>query len=129
MYLVSKNDIAEYLKNVKKSIECGKYRIDTNIRRQNNIKLYTDYVIDEKMSKEILLSLSVEDFSEIRDNEHVGREYEKLYIFERKVKLIRRFGKREKLVPLYIKMLLKENGLVIIISFHEEMYPLKHPYK
>ena len=40
-----------------------------------------DYVIDEAKAKEIILSLTVMNFSVIMQNEHKGFEYEKLYLF------------------------------------------------
>jgi len=129
LHKVNRSEIAQYLKNALESIKNDNYRIDLNIHRQKNINLYTDYIIDEQLSKKILLSLEVSDFTEKLDNDHVGREYEKLYVFEKKVKLVERFGSGEKLVPLYIKMRQRDDGLVIVISFHEEMYPQQHPFQ
>ncbi len=40
------------------------YRLDRNARRQDNINLFLDYVIDEAKAKEIILSLTAMDFSE-----------------------------------------------------------------
>ena len=91
--------------------------------------MYTKYVIDEKLSKDILLSLQPEDFSEVVNNEHIGYEYERLYIFGKKVLLIERFGEAEKDVSLYIKFNKMEDAFVIVISFHEEEYPLHYPFR
>lgn len=96
-------DINKYLEEVHKSVREGNYRIDTNSKRQDNRELYTKYIIDEELSKRILLSLKPEDFSEIVNNEHAGYEYERLYIFGKEVKLLERFGEAEKKVSLYIK--------------------------
>lgn len=77
----------------------------------------------------ILLSLEVADFSEKRQNEHVGYEDEWLYIFGKAVPLIERFGSGERSVPLYIKFHKLENQFVIVISFHKQKYPLSYPFK
>lgn len=47
--------------------------------------MFLDYIIDEAKAKDIILSLTVMDFSEIRQNEHKGFEHEKLYVFGKDV--------------------------------------------
>jgi hypothetical protein len=126
---VTINDIEVYLSEVKNAIRCGKYRIAINSHRQNNADLFIDYVIDEAKAKEILLSLSAMDFSEILQNEHIGFEYEKLYVFGKDVELLERMGNDVKTVSLYIKFNKLENCYVIVISFHEQKYPLKYYFK
>ena len=88
-----------------------------------------DYVIDEAKAKEIILSLTAMDFSEILQNEHKGYEYEKLYVFGKDVTLLERNGTEEKIVSLYIKFNKLENCFVIIISFHEQKYPLTYYFR
>jgi hypothetical protein len=91
--------------------------------------LFIDYVVDEGKAKEILLSLSAMDFSEILQNEHIGFEYEKLYVFGKDVQLLERMGNAVKTVSLYIKFNKLENCYVIVISFHKQRYPLKYYFK
>ena len=67
---ITKQNIEKYLSEVKDAVKKNKYRIDRNEKREDNISLFLDYVIDEVRAKEILLSLSVTDFSEILQNEH-----------------------------------------------------------
>lgn len=122
-------DIEQYLSEVKKAVAGNRYRIDRNTRRQANINLFLEYVIDEARAKEIIMSLTVIDFSEILQNEHKGFEHEKLYVFGKDVTLLERTGKEEKTVPLYIKFNKLENCFVIIISFHEQKYPLVYYFK
>ena len=62
---------------------------------------FLDYVIDETKAKEIILSLTVMDFSEILQNEHKGFEHEKLYVFGKDVTLLERNGTEEKTVSVY----------------------------
>lgn len=54
---VNKIDIEQYLSEVKEAVENDRYRLDRNARRQNNINLFLDYVIDEAKAKEIILGL------------------------------------------------------------------------
>ena len=105
------------------------YRLDRNARRQDNINLFLDYVIDEAKAKEIILSLTVIDFSEILQNEHRGYEHEKLYVFGKDVTLLERNGTEEKTVSLYIKFNKLENCFVMIISFHEQKHPLTYYFR
>ena len=71
-------DIEQYLSDVKDAVENNRYRIARNSKRQDNIDLFLDYVIDEAKAKEILPSLAPIDFSGILQNVHKGYEYERL---------------------------------------------------
>ncbi|MBR2779549.1 MAG: type II toxin-antitoxin system MqsR family toxin [Firmicutes bacterium] len=126
---IDKKDIEQYLFEVKEAVEKDNYRLDRNTRRQDNINLFLDYVIDEEKAKEIILNLTVMDFSEILHNEHKGFEHEKLYVFGKDVTLLERRGTEEKTVSLYIKFNKLENCFVIVISFHEQKYPLTYYFK
>lgn len=127
--VITKNDIEIYLTEVKDAISKNRYRIDRNSRRQDNIDLFFDYVVDETMAKDILLGLTATDFSEIRRNEHKGFEHELLYIFGKDVNLQERFSNKSKTVSLYIKFNKLDNCFVIVVSFHEQRYPLKYYFK
>ena len=124
---IDQKDIEQYLSEVKGAVEKDNYRLDRNAKRQDNINLFLDYVIDESKAKEIILSLTATDFSEILQNEHKGYEYEKLYVFGKDVNLLERNGTEEK--TLYIKFNKLENCFVIVISFHEQKYPLTYYFR
>lgn len=47
----------------------------------------------------------------------------------KEVKLLQRFVAEEETVPLYIKFNKLENQLVIVISFHKQVYPLTYAFK
>ena len=126
---IDQKDIEQYLSEVKDAVEMDNYRIDRNARRQDNINLFLNYVIDEAKAKEIILNLTVMDFSEILQNEHSGYEHEKLYVFGKDVTLLERNGTEEKTVSLYIKFNKLENCFVIVISFHEQKYPLIYCFR
>ena len=126
---IDKKDIEQYLSEVKDAVKKDNYRLTRNTRRQDNINPFLDYVIDETKAKEIILSLTVMDFSEILQNEHQGFEHERLYVFGKDVVLLERNGMEEKIVSLYIKFNKLENCFVIVISFHEQKHPLTYYFK
>ncbi len=126
---IDRNEIEQYLSDVKEAINNDRYRLDRNTNRQDNIDLFLNYVIDEAKAKEILLSLTAMDFSSVVQNEHEGYEHEKLYIFGKEVNLLERIGMKEKNVPMYIKFNKLENSYVIVISFHEQQYPLVYCFR
>lgn len=126
---VKLHDIDAYLCKVKDAIKKDNYQIANNSRRKDNKKLFWDYTIDEKMAKEILLELTAYDFSEILKNEHRGYENEFLYVFGKDVRLLERFGSDEKLVHLYIKFNRLDDGYVVVMSLHEQKYPISYYFK
>ena len=126
---IGRKEIDCYLSEVKKAVKIGKYRLERNDRRQDNQDLFFNYVLDEQKVRKIILDLSVEDFSEVLQNKHKGYEYERLYVFGKDVTLLERFGSREKTVSLYIKFNKLENCFVIVVSFHEQRYPIKYYFK
>lgn len=126
---IEMKDIESYLSEVKEAVENDRYRLDRNTKRQDNINLFLDYIIDEAKAKDIILSLTPTDFSEILQNEHKGFEHEQLYVFGKDVVLLERNGTEEKTVSLYIKFNKLENRFVIIISFHEQKHPLTYYFK
>lgn len=95
----------------------------------NTDKKDIEQYLSEAKAKDILLNLTVMDFSEILQNEHRGFEREKLYVFGKDVVLLERNGTEEKRVSLYIKFNKLENCFVIVISFHEQKYPLTYYFK
>ena len=62
---IEMKDIEQYLSDVREAVENDRYRIDRNSRRQDNIRLFLDYVVNEAMAKDIILSLTAKDFSEV----------------------------------------------------------------
>lgn len=122
-------DIEQYLANVKEAVENDRYRLDRNARRQDNIDLFLDYVVDESKAKQIILNLTAMDFSMILQNEHKGYEHEKLYVFGKDVTLLERNGSEEKIVPLYIKFNMLDKCFVIVISFHEQKFPITYYFR
>lgn len=98
---IDKKDIEQYLSEVKKAVGKGSYRIDWNAKRQDNINLFLNYVIDEAKAKKIILSLTVMDFSDILKNEHKGFEHERLYVFGKDVILLEKWNKTKGSLSVY----------------------------
>ena len=126
---ITQNEIEVYLAEVKEAIQNNRYRIEKNSRRQDNIDLFVNYVIDETIAKDILLGLEAMDFSEILRNEHKGYEHELLYVFGKDVELLERMGNTSKTVSLYIKFNKMDSCYVIVVSLHEQRYPIKYYFK
>ena len=126
---IDKKDIEQYLFEVKNAVRNDRYRLDRNDKRQDNINLFLDYVIDEAKAKDIILSLTAMDFSGILQNEHKGFEHERLYVFGKDVILLERNGTEEKTVSLYIKFNKLDNCFVIVISFHEQKHPFTYYFR
>lgn len=123
---VTQEDVANYLEEVKTAVKEGRYQISP---RQKNQELYFDYIFHEGDEKEILLSLQVEDFSEVVQNNHEKYLEEMLYIFGKDVSLMPRFGQEVEMVSLYIKFNKLTNQYIIVISLHKQEYPLKYQFK
>lgn len=81
------------------------------------------------MAKDILMGLTATDFSERLQNEHEGYEDEMLYVFGKDVELLERMGNESKTVSLYIKFNKLDNCYVIVVSLHEQKYPIKYYFK
>ena len=126
---ITQNEIKVYLEEVKEAMQNNRYRIERHSRRQDNIDLFVNYVIDETIAKDILLGLEATDFSEILRNEHRGYEHELLYVFGKDVELLERMGNTSKTVSLYIKFNKMENCYMIVVSLHEQRYPIKYYFK
>lgn len=124
---ITKAEIAKYLREVKLAVRQNRYTISKN--RQKNNDLFITYVLSEEKAKKILLSLKITDFSERLQNHHPGYEHEQLYVFGKDVMLLQRFGNAATLVSLYIKFNKLKNCYVIVISFHEQEYPMQYYFK
>ena len=126
---LSVSDVENYLEAEKCAVKARRYRLDMNVKRPDNRKLFQTYSLTEEDAENIILDLNAMDFSDAVPNEHVGFEHETLYIFGKEVLLIERYGTAEKLVPLYIKFNKLDNEFVIVISFHEQRHPLTYYFK
>jgi len=126
---VTKKEIDEYLAEVKKAVTDGRYRIELNSNRQDNMDLFINYVINEADAHRILCELETEDFSEVVPNIHKGYEHELLYVFGKELILLERTGNSQKKITLYIKINKVDDGFVFVVSFHESKHPIVYYFK
>lgn len=126
---VTKSEVETYLEEVKSAVRNNRYRIEMNDFRQDNNNLFYKYVIGEAKVKNILLDLTSTDFSEIKHNSHIGYGHELLYVFGKDVLLLERFGHSVETVSLYIKLNKIADCFVIVVSFHEQKYPISYKFK
>ncbi|MBE5900186.1 MAG: hypothetical protein E7279_11430 [Lachnospiraceae bacterium] len=111
------------LSHLRQTLIKGKNGVDyTVIPRDKNKELRENFFIDDSRTKEILLSLTAEDYicSEESDNEDFPDDI--VHIFIKTEKLIQRFADSFVDVNLYIKFTWprQNNKKLLIISFHEE---------
>lgn len=123
---VTKSDVEAYLLDVFDAVNVGRYQISP---RSKNQSIYIDYVFTEADAKNVILSLTADDFSDAVQNDHPQHPEEILYIFGKDIKLLPRYGGAEELVSLYIKFNKLTNQYLIVISFHKQEYPLTYKFK
>jgi len=124
--------IEDWLKNLSE-IEDEHIYLEVNDNRKDNVALFNKYVFSESDAKEIVKNLTVDDFCKAVQNKKTGYEYETLYIFGKELDLFKRIEEESEEEPekvsLYIKINLIEGKCAIIISFHEQKYPLKYAFR
>lgn len=123
---ITRSEVENYLADVRTAVKEGRYQVSP---RDKNRELFIDYVFTEDKRKEVLLSLTADDFSDAVWNDHPQHPEEILYIFGKDIFLIPRFGKKEEKISLYIKFNKWSNSYLIVISFHKQEYPLKYKFK
>lgn len=123
---VTKSDVEQYLSDVFAAVNAGRYQISP---RKKNQDIYIDYLFTEEDAKNVILSLTVYDFSGAVQNDHPQHPEEILYIFGKDISLMPRFGGSEETVSLYIKFNKLTNQYVIVVSLHKQEYPLTYKFK
>lgn len=118
-------DIEEYLSIVRQAVREGRYEIERNENREENLKLSWQYMLPEEEIKKIIYSLTPLDFSEAVKNRKKRFANEILYVLGKNVNLIERDSGQEKEIELYIKFNKEIDNYVIVISFHEAKHPVK----
>lgn len=122
---VKRKEIEEFLQDAKRLISENHFNVSN---RDKNTSLLEKYIIDESGRKDILLSLTTDDFSkvEFNNNDSPNNEYQLIYFFGKTVCLIERFTGFEHDVDIYIKIRKKDlPSLIVVISFHEQEFPLE----
>lgn len=110
-------ELGATLEEFKKYILEGKYRI---LARDENYILFEDFCITEDERKQILLDLKLEEFKK-KDKSRNKKINGYVYIFNKRVQLLRRYLNEIVDVNLYIKISSYIDKNVIVISFHESL--------
>lgn len=128
-----KEEIAEYLKDVKKSMENNNYSLAIN--REKNKSFINSFSLNDNKIKDIILSLEVSDFSHKLLNDSTNPRYmnEILYVFGKQRSLLNPFSDKEdpyEIIEIYIKLnKVESEDNMFIISFHPSERALTYPFK
>ncbi len=111
----TKEEIEEYLENVKRNINSGNFIVQNTSKREKNRKFIEKYRLDSNKQRKMIISLQVQDFCYSVDN--YNDTSERLYIFCKEYELDN-WGTIEN-VEVYMKIVIKKNDFIVVISFHE----------
>ena len=128
----TREEVEVILNKIKDCINDNQYIISQNQNRAENVQFITEYRLDEKKRKEILLSIEVDDFCHLLNNTNPGYEHEVLYVFCPQRNLFDIFGEEE-FVDIYTKFNIIEYKIdkkrVVTISFHKRNKPIAYLFR
>lgn len=128
----TREEVQDILNKIKDCINDNQYIISQNQNRAENVQFITEYRLDEKKRKEILLSIEVDDFCHSLNNTNPGYEHEVLYVFCPQRNLFDIFGEEE-FVDIYTKFNIIEYKIdkkrVVTISFHKRNKPIAYLFR
>ena len=111
----TKQEIEEYLKIVKKSVNAGKFIVCTTEKNKKNREFIFEYGLTKNKQKQMLIKLEANDFCYSADNYNDPQE--RLYFFCREYELDN-WGTIEN-VEVYIKIARKQDDFIVVVSFHK----------
>jgi len=115
------------LDEMKKCVAEGSFVI---LPRDKNLAFIEDCNISTQEQTDILLALTIEDYSESEPSERVVGSY--VNKFGKQVELKKVLDKTAKPIDMYVKFEIVENSngnRTVFISFHEEEYKLSFPFR
>ena len=128
----TREEVEVILNKIKDCINDNQYIISQNQNRAENVQFITEYRLDEKKRKEILLSIEVDDFCHSLNNTNPGYEHEVLYVLCPQRNLFDIFGEEE-FVDIYTKFNIIEYKIdkkrVVTISFHKRNKPIDYLFR
>ena len=128
----TREEVEVILNKIKDCINDNQYIISQTQNRAENVQIITEYRLDEKKRKEILLSIEVDDFCHSLNNTNPGYEHEVLYVFCPQRNLFDIFGEEE-FVDIYTKFNIIEYKIdkkrVVTISFHKRNKPIAYLFR
>ena len=111
----TKEEIEEYLKIIKKSVNAGKFIVCTTEKNKKNREFIFEYGLTKNKQKQMLIKLEANDFCYSADNYNDPQE--RLYFFCREYELDN-WGTIEN-VEVYIKIARKQDDFIVVVSFHK----------
>ena len=127
-----KTKIEWIVRRIIDAVNHNRYTI-SKINRQKNEEFRAKHGINtEQRLKDILLQLTVDNFSCIAKNVNPGYEEEQLYIFGPQVQVYRAGEDTATDVIMYIKVSIIERNIddfIVVISFHEAEKVIRYAFK
>ena len=117
----TKEEIEEYLKSVKKSVNAGNFIVCSTQKNGKNRKFLLEYRLTKNKQKQMLIELEANDFCYSADNYNDPQE--RLYFFCREYELDN-WGTIEN-VEVYIKIARKKDDFIVVVSFHKPEKSIK----
>ena len=114
------------LEKMKECVEAGEFII---LQRDSNVDFITTYLITERMQRDILLNLALEDYCESEPSKKVPGSY--IHVFGTSPILTDSHGVSCS-VDMYIKFEIVEKPYgprTVFISFHEQLFPMTFPFR
>lgn len=111
----TKEEIDKYLDLVKSNINNDNFIVCTTAKNIKNNDFLLEFRLSQNKQKQMLLELETSDFCYSADN--YKNPQERLYIFCREY-VLDNWGKLEN-VEVYIKIVVKKNNYVVVVSFHK----------
>lgn len=127
----TKEEISAVLQKIQECVSSGKYSVEQNVNRAENIALIREYNLTSEKQRRILMQIEVEDFCHSLNNTKLGFEHEILYVFCPQVSLFN-LDDEEKQLDLYTKfniLELRSGSRAIVISFHERNKPIDYLFR
>lgn len=127
----TKEEISAVLQKIQECVSSGKYSVEQNVNRAENIALIREYNLTSEKQRRILMQIEVEDFCHSLNNTKLGFEHEILYVFCPQVFLFN-LDDEEKQLDIYTKFNILElcsGSRAIVISFHERNKPIDYLFR
>lgn len=120
----TEEEIEAFLLIIRKQINMGKFIVLNSKSREKNKIFIEEYRLNSNKQRQMVLALETKDFCYSVDDYNNA---ERLYIFCKEYELDN-WGIIQK-IDVYIKIALKKDDFVVVISFHEPERKIKKLFK
>ena len=132
--MYSQLEIENLLKEIKKLIQCKRYRISTGENREKNEEFIFEFDLNDEKICELLMQIEYSDFCECLHPYDISRNHEDYYLFAPEFSLSDLFGDDLQVV-VYVKLIIKDDNkhqpFLVVVSFHrpDESKVLNYQFK